>query len=90
MSNAPASLFTAPLLRAAVKDSFIKLDPRVLVKNPVMFVVAVVALLSTILWVNGLATGTGAPLWGELRCGVQPDGTASSSRCAAASVISAA
>ncbi len=29
-------------------------------------------------WRPALATGTGAPLWGELRCGVQPDGTASS------------
>ena len=61
MSNAPASLFTGPLISAAVKDSFVKLDPRVLVRNPVMFVVAIVALLSTILWIKGLATGTGQP-----------------------------
>ena len=61
MSNAPASLFTAPLMTAAVKDSFVKLDPRLLVRNPVMFVVAIVAALSTVLWVKGLATGTGQP-----------------------------
>nr|WP_310522052.1 potassium-transporting ATPase subunit KdpB [Polymorphobacter sp.] len=61
MSNTPASLFTAPLMGAAVKDSFVKLDARLLIKNPVMFVVALVAALSTILWVKGLATGTGQP-----------------------------
>ncbi|MBC7522520.1 MAG: potassium-transporting ATPase subunit B, partial [Sandarakinorhabdus sp.] len=61
MSNAPASLFTGPLMSAAVRDSFVKLDPRMLVRNPVMFVVAIVALLSTILWIKGLAAGTGQP-----------------------------
>jgi K+-transporting ATPase ATPase B chain len=61
MSNAPASLFTGPLMSAAIKDSFRKLDPRTLVRNPVMFVVALVAALSTILWAKGLASGTGQP-----------------------------
>ena len=61
MSNAPASLFTGALMSAAIRDSFVKLDPLALVRNPVMFVVAIVALLSTILWVKGLATGTGQP-----------------------------
>ena len=61
MSNTPASLFTGPLMGTAVKDSFIKLDPRTLARNPVMFTVALVAALSTILWIKGLATGTGQP-----------------------------
>ncbi|MBC7505300.1 MAG: potassium-transporting ATPase subunit KdpB, partial [Sandarakinorhabdus sp.] len=61
MSNAPQSLFTGPLMSAAVRDSFVKLDPRTLVRNPVMFVVAIVATLSTVLWIKGLATGTGQP-----------------------------
>ncbi|KAB7647909.1 potassium-transporting ATPase subunit KdpB [Polymorphobacter fuscus] len=61
MSNAPQSLFTAPLMSAAVRDSFVKLDPRLLIRNPVMFVVALVAALSTLLWIKGLATGTGQP-----------------------------
>ena len=34
-------------MRAAVADSFAKLDPRVLAKNPVMFVVEVGSLLTT-------------------------------------------
>jgi len=54
-------LFTGPLMTAAMRDAFIKLDPRVLIRNPVMFVTAMVATLSTILWVRGLATGTGHP-----------------------------
>jgi K+-transporting ATPase ATPase B chain len=61
MSDTPASLFTAPLMAAAVRDSVLKLDPRLLVRNPVMFVVALVALLSTVLWIRGLVTGTGQP-----------------------------
>ena len=56
-------LFTAPLMTAAMRDAFIKLDPRVLIRNPVMFVTAMVATLSTILWVRGLMNGTGHPMF---------------------------
>jgi K+-transporting ATPase ATPase B chain len=34
-------LFDGPILRQALRDAFVKLDPRVQVKNPVMFVVLV-------------------------------------------------
>ena len=47
------SLFTADLVVPAIKASFLKLNPRELVRNPVMFVTAVVALLMTILLVVG-------------------------------------
>ena len=57
------SLFTGPLVTAAIRDAFIKLDPRQLVHNPVMFVTAMVAALSTVLWVRGLANGTGNMLF---------------------------
>src|ERR1700733_12336202 len=49
--NAPAkaiSLIEPKILRGAVVDSFRKLDPRVQLKNPVMFVVEVGALLTTV------------------------------------------
>ena len=36
-----APLVDAALLRAAIADSFVKLDPRHMVRNPVMFVVEV-------------------------------------------------
>jgi high-affinity K+ transport system ATPase subunit B len=57
----PTSLFTGPLLATAARDAFIKLDPRTLVRNPVMFVTAIVAALSSVLLIKG-ALGGGADL----------------------------
>jgi K+-transporting ATPase ATPase B chain len=42
----------------AVSDAFIKLNPRHMVRNPVMFVVEVGSLLTTLLWIQAL-TGHG-------------------------------
>ncbi len=42
----------------AVSDAFIKLNPRRMVRNPVMFVVEVGSLLTTLLWIQAL-TGNG-------------------------------
>jgi K+-transporting ATPase ATPase B chain len=42
------------LYRRAVADAFIKLDPRRMVRNPVMFVVEVGSLLTTLLFVQAL------------------------------------
>ncbi|WP_294352281.1 potassium-transporting ATPase subunit KdpB [uncultured Sphingomonas sp.] len=47
------SLFTADLVVPAIKASFLKLNPRELVRNPVMFVTAAVAALMTVLLVVG-------------------------------------
>jgi K+-transporting ATPase ATPase B chain len=47
------SLFTAELIIPAIGDAFRKLHPRALIRNPVMFVTACVALLMTILLVVG-------------------------------------
>ncbi len=47
------SLFTADLVVPAIKGSFLKLSPKELVRNPVMFVTAAVALLMTVLLVLG-------------------------------------
>jgi K+-transporting ATPase ATPase B chain len=50
MARTPTkSLFTADLIIPAIGDAFRKLDPRQLIRNPVMFVTAVVATLLTIL-----------------------------------------
>ncbi|KQM62776.1 potassium-transporting ATPase subunit B [Sphingomonas sp. Leaf17] len=49
----PQSLFTADLVVPAIKASFAKLDPRDLIRNPVMFVTATVAALMTVLLVVG-------------------------------------
>lgn len=43
------SIFNKAILLQAVKDSFIKLNPALLVKNPVIFIVAIGSLLTTII-----------------------------------------
>ena len=48
------SAWETPILRAALADSFRKLDPRTMAKNPVMFVVEVGSLLTTGLWIQAL------------------------------------
>ena len=37
----PTSLFQRDLVMEAIKQSFVKLDPRIMVRNPVMFTVEV-------------------------------------------------
>ncbi|MES2095626.1 MAG: potassium-transporting ATPase subunit KdpB [Pseudomonadota bacterium] len=51
--SAPTSIFTANLIVPAIGDSFKKLDPRQLIRNPVMFTTAVVATLLTVLLILG-------------------------------------
>ena len=52
-----SSILDAKILLPAIGGAFRKLDPRVLAKNPVMFVVAVVTVLTTILFIRDLAGG---------------------------------
>ncbi|MBP7864665.1 MAG: potassium-transporting ATPase subunit KdpB [Acidobacteria bacterium] len=49
------------LYRRALLDSFVKLAPRRMVRNPVMFVVEVVSVLTTALWAQALAGRGEAP-----------------------------
>ncbi len=51
--TASTSIFSASLIIPAIGQAFSKLDPRQLVRNPVMFVTAIVALLLTILLMLG-------------------------------------
>ncbi len=52
MSRKKTSLFDPRILRQAALDSFRKLDPRLMVRNPVMFVVYVGSFLTTGLWIQ--------------------------------------
>jgi len=52
-----ASLMDSRILIPAIGSAFAKLNPRTLAKNPVMFVVAVVSTLTTILFLRDLVTG---------------------------------
>src|SRR6266571_3896423 len=54
------------LILTAIVGSFRKLDPRTLWRNPVMFVVDIVAALTTILVIRDLLTGTGIPFSAQI------------------------
>jgi len=57
-----APLLGGALLRAAIRDAFVKLDPRHMLRNPVMFVVEIGAMLATALWIQALAGAGEAPV----------------------------
>jgi len=54
-----AFLFEAVLVRRAAAGAFRKLDPRVLVKNPVMFVVEIGSAFTTLLFLHAVTTDRG-------------------------------
>jgi len=55
------SSFRRQLYQRAIVDSFLRLNPRWMVRNPVMFVVEVGSLLTTGLWIQALAGKGEAP-----------------------------
>jgi potassium-transporting ATPase ATP-binding subunit len=56
------SLFDKQILTQAARQSFVKLSPRHMIKNPVMFVVEIGSVLTTVLWLRDLVhAGPGAP-----------------------------
>ncbi|MCC6917770.1 MAG: potassium-transporting ATPase subunit KdpB [Alphaproteobacteria bacterium] len=57
MTRPKSSLMDPAILLPAAGDAFAKLDPRHMVRNPVMFVVEIVAALTTLLLVRDIATG---------------------------------
>ena len=74
MSTVPAhterqaiSLFQREIVIRALIDSFKKLDPRVQIRNPVMFVVEIGALITTVTWFiqlgGGQSLGGSEPAW---------------------------
>jgi len=63
MARQSANLFTRDIVTRAITDSFRKLDPRVQVRNPVMFVVEVGSVITTATFFINLIAGGGQPLW---------------------------
>ena len=57
------SIWDPGIVGQAIADSFRKLDPRIQIKNPVMFIVEVGSVLTTVVWIQELAGGTGQPLF---------------------------
>ncbi|MFN3468617.1 MAG: potassium-transporting ATPase subunit KdpB [Novosphingobium sp.] len=60
---AAAGMFDRALLAPAARDAFVKLDPRTLSRNPVMFTTAVVAAAATLILFYHLSMGTGDALF---------------------------
>lgn len=52
MTRKQRALFEPKLVRTAIKDAFKKLDPRIQWRNPVMFVVYLGSILTTIIWLS--------------------------------------
>ena len=59
MSRAPRKLLDPPVVRRAAGDAFRKLDPRHLAKNPVIFLVEIGAVFTTVLWLSNLGNQPG-------------------------------
>jgi K+-transporting ATPase ATPase B chain len=49
-----SSIWDPALVRRAIRESFPKLDPRLMIKNPVMFVVEVGSVITTLILLQGL------------------------------------
>nr|WP_294547965.1 potassium-transporting ATPase subunit KdpB [uncultured Rhodopila sp.] len=58
---ARSNMLDTAILLPAIGQAFRKLDPRLMIRNPVMFVVEVVSLLTTVILVQDLATGGAYP-----------------------------
>src|SRR6516225_6877109 len=54
-----SALLDPKIVVPAIGSAFAKLDPRILIKNPVMFVLEIVTALTTVILVRDLITGTG-------------------------------
>src|SRR5262249_38424090 len=52
-----SALFDPKIVVPAIGSAFVKLDPRTLIKNPVMFVLEIVTALATVILVRDLVTG---------------------------------
>src|SRR5215468_5155917 len=52
-----SALFDPKIVVPAIGSAFRKLDPRTLIKNPVMFVLEIVTILTTVILVRDLLTG---------------------------------
>jgi len=64
MSKAQARALADPtILLPAVWDAIKKLNPRAMARNPVMFVVEIVATLTTVLFIRDIVNGTGNHLF---------------------------
>src|SRR5579862_5224374 len=63
MARRSESMFSRDLVIAAIRDSFPKLDPRLQLRNPVMFIVELGSVITTVIFAKDLVEGNHAQLW---------------------------
>ncbi len=55
--------FNVEIYRRGILDSLAKLNPRSMLRNPVMFVVEIGSILTTVLWIQAMVAHGEAPAW---------------------------
>src|ERR1700757_4043852 len=63
MARRSTSMFSRDLVLAAIRDSFPKLDPRLQLHNPVMFIVEIGSVITTVIFFKNLIQGNHHQLW---------------------------
>jgi K+-transporting ATPase ATPase B chain len=64
MTDRRQNLFSRAIVLTAIRDSFVKLDPRTLFRNPVIFIVELGSVIVTgIFFLNLFGSGKHEPLW---------------------------
>ena len=64
MTAPKQSIFSRATVFAAIWDSFLKLDPRTLFRNPVIFIVEIGSVITTAIFFRDLfSSGDSEPLW---------------------------
>src|SRR6185436_4085008 len=58
-----SDVFSRELVLQAIRNSFPKLDPRLQLKNPVMFIVELGSVITTAIFFKNLAQGNDSQLW---------------------------
>ncbi len=64
MTKPDQSIFSRDIVVAAIRDSFLKVDPRTLFRNPVIFIVEIGSVITTAIFFRDLfSSGDSEPLW---------------------------
>jgi potassium-transporting ATPase ATP-binding subunit len=64
LTRPSTTIFSREIVLSAIGDSFLKLDPRTLVRNPVIFIVEVGSVITTAIFFRDLfSSGESEPLW---------------------------
>jgi K+-transporting ATPase ATPase B chain len=68
MENKKPTFWKPELIRSSIKGSLLRLDPRTLWHNPVMFIVEIVSVITTAISINNLING--GPFWFNIHISV--------------------